>query len=213
MKVLKNFKKLNFGIAVRAVAIATTLTVVLSLCRFNARCENIRESVLRLHILANSDLKSDQELKLKVRDAVLVQSDEMFLSAKNEAEAVKIAKENIAFLTDIADKTIKENGYDYKVQVSVEEVWFDERVYDDFTLPAGNYEALRIIIGEGEGKNWWCVMFPSVCIPTATQDNEISSVLDKDETDMVKQPEKYVVKFKVVELFEKAKSKLQKWFS
>ena len=127
----------------------------------------IRSETLRLHIIANSDSEEDQQLKLKVRDAVLEATGELFAEVSGKTEAVAAAEYSANDIKEIAEKTIAEEGFDYPVQVEVTEMWFETRSYDGFTLPAGDYDAVRIIIGEGEGKNWWCVMYPALCIPGA----------------------------------------------
>ena len=127
----------------------------------------IRSETLRLHIIANSDSEEDQQLKLKVRDAVLETTGELFAEVSGKTEAVAAAEYSANDIKEIAEKTIAEEGFDYPVQVEVTEMWFETRSYEGFTLPAGDYDAVRIIIGEGEGKNWWCVMYPALCIPGA----------------------------------------------
>ena len=127
----------------------------------------IRSETLRLHIIANSDSEEDQQLKLKVRDAVLEATGELFAEVSGKTEAVAAAEYSANDIKEIAEKTIAEEGFDYPVQVEVTEMWFETRSYEGFTLPAGDYDAVRIIIGEGEGKNWWCVMYPALCIPGA----------------------------------------------
>lgn len=132
----------------------------------------VRSETLRLHIIANSDSDFDQELKLKVRDRILEATGELFAEVSGKTEAVAAAEYSSDDIKKIAEAVIKEEGYDYSVQVEVTEMWFETRSYDGFTLPAGDYDAVRIIIGAGEGKNWWCVMYPALCIPGAEQNIE-----------------------------------------
>ena len=132
----------------------------------------VRSETLRLHIIANSDSDFDQELKLKVRDRILEATGELFAEVSGKTEAVAAAEYSSDDIKKIAEAVIKEEGYDYSVQVEVTEMWFETRSYDGFTLPAGDYDAVRIIIGAGEGKNWWCVMYPALCIPGAEQSIE-----------------------------------------
>lgn len=208
-KFLKRYTTKN--ILFRSVAVATVLMMALSLAGFGGGYDRIRDNVLRLHILANSDSAADQNLKLKVRDAVLLKTGDIFLDCSNEQEAVKKAKENIEIITAEAERVVKENGYNYEVNASVCDTWFEERVYEDFTLPAGTYEAVKITLGEGEGHNWWCVMFPSVCLPCANMDSgSLGDVLNEKETDMCENPKRYVAKFKIVELFQRCRSELEK---
>lgn len=203
-------RKLEWSVAVRAFAAGLVFAIVMSLCGFNLNYNSIRENVLRLHILANSDSIEDQALKLKVRDAVLEASPEIFEGVLTEDEAVKAAKEKIELIKLTAEKVILDEGYYYPVTVEIGQTYFDKRVYDDFTLPAGNYEAVRILIGNGQGKNWWCVMFPSVCVPAASKREDVSSVLTNKQNDMIKNPSKYKARFKVVEFFDYLQNKIAK---
>lgn len=203
-------RKLEWSVAVRAFAAGLVFAIVMSLCGFNLNYNSIRENVLRLHILANSDSSEDQALKLKVRDAVLEASPEIFEGALSEAEAANAAREKIDLIKRTAENVILTEGYYYPVTVEIGQTYFDKRVYDDFTLPAGNYEAVRILIGNGQGKNWWCVMFPSVCVPAASKREDVSSVLTNKQNDMVKNPTKYKARFKVVEVFDYLQNKIAK---
>lgn len=210
-KIKKYSTQRNLGL--RSVAIATVLLMVMSLAGFGGGYDRIRENVLRLHILANSDSAEDQNLKLKVRDAILITTEAIFSKCENEEQAALAAKDNLELLTAEAERVVKENGYDYAVSATVCDMWFEDRVYEDFTLPAGNYEAVRITLGKGEGHNWWCVMFPSVCLPSASKESgALNDVLSKKETDMCENPRRYVAKFKVVELFQKCRSELEEIF-
>ncbi len=213
MNISKRLRKyIDLKILFKSVAVATVFLLVLSLVSFGSRYDNIRQNVLRLHILANSDSAEDQSLKLRVRDAVLKETEIIFANCENEQQAVSAAKQNLGKIAAVADETIKENGYNYTVTASVCDMWFEDRVYDNFTLPAGMYEAVRVEIGEANGKNWWCVMFPGICLPTASDSNELSKSLSEKETDMCERPQKYTAKFKVVELFHRCQKGLKSFF-
>ena len=160
----------------------------------------IRSETLRLHIIANSDSEEDQQLKLKVRDAVLEATGELFAEVSGKTEAVAAAEYSANDIKEIAEKTIAEEGFDYPVQVEVTEMWFETRSYEGFTLPAGDYDAVRIIIGEGEGKNWWCVMYPALCIPGAEKPLEKYC----DNADFVSGTE-FEIRFAVIEWIESIK--------
>lgn len=211
-KIRRVFLKLNKAVMLKAVASATVLVMTLTICDFSAKCDGIRENVLRLHILANSDSNEDQELKLKVRDAILEISDEVFSECNSENEAVQSVERSKELIVQTARNIIHQNGYDYSVSVEIANTWFEDRKYDDFTLPSGNYEALRVIIGEGKGHNWWCVMFPAVCIPAAIKQDKISDVLTEEQTEIVQNPQKYTAKFKVIELFHGISKKVRSIF-
>ncbi len=135
-----------------------------------AASSEVRSETLRLHIIANSDTEEDQALKLKVRDAVLEATGELFAEVSGKTEAVAAAEYSSDDIKAIAEEVIAAEGYDYEVRVEVTEMWFETRSYEGFTLPAGDYDAVRIIIGEGEGQNWWCVMYPALCVPGAEAD-------------------------------------------
>lgn len=169
--------------------------------------EKISEEVFRLHILANSNSDEDQQLKLKVRDSVLSESAQLFENAGSLEETISICNANIDRFQKTAEKCIKNNGYDYPVKVYVDKEYFNTREYDTFTLPSGIYNALKIEIGEGAGRNWWCVMFPAICLSSATEDN-LDQYLSDEEMELVNSDSKYEVRFKIVEIYEKLKSKL-----
>ena len=195
-----------------AIAFGLIFSMLLCFVRFDADCEQIRGSVLRLHVLANSDSEDDQALKLKVRDRLLAEADSLFADAATEEEAISAAKDNLPQLQQVAEEVISENGYNYGVKIEIGQAYFNTRVYDTFTLPAGNYQAVRVLIGEAKGKNWWCVMFPPVCVPAAMANSSIGDVLDEDETNIVENPNSYEIRFKSVEVFEKTKDYLSKLF-
>ena len=154
----------------------------------------IYEDTVRLHILANSDSEEDQTVKLKLRDAVLTKYGKtlsLFESAENaEAELSLLLPE----IKDYSDGVLENLGYDGETSVTLTEEWYDTREYEGFTLPCGYYKSLRIIIGEGEGKNWWCVMFPPLCLDVATSESKYTP---NEELLITK---KYNVKFKILEL-------------
>lgn len=190
-----------------SVLIALCLTIALSCFDFSVKCSDIRERVFRLHILANSDSDYDQQLKLKVRDRLLVEGLSLFGESENLNETIEIAEENIDEFCAISTDELIKNGCNYQVKAAVTPCYFNTRTYENTTLPAGIYTALQIEIGKAEGKNWWCVMYPSLCVPASSQ--KIDDVLPEDETEIVENKNKYIMKFKVVEWFEEIKS----WFS
>lgn len=170
--------------------------------------ESISQEVFRLHILANSDSDEDQSLKLKVRDKILTESESLFINCKNLNDVITTSKNNIEYFEKLANECIKENGYNYETKVYVDKEYFNTREYEKITLPSGVYNALKIEIGEAKGHNWWCVMFPAICLP-AVSDDEINSILNEDEIELINSNNKYEIRFKIVEIYEKIKSKLQ----
>ena len=198
------------GLLFYSVLTAFVITVLISILSFEAKSDGIRNNVLRMHVVANSDSEADQELKLKVRDAVLEAGKELFdgsITAKDAEEKLFPEKEK---LKEAAREVIAENGFDYSVDVFIGKTYYTTRTYDNsVTLPAGNYEAVNVIIGEGKGHNWWCVMFPPMCLPAAEADTQIDDVLSKDELKLVKSNPKFEPRFKIVEIYEKIMEKFE----
>lgn len=188
---------------IKSLCIAFVLTVIYSVIPFQAECEQISNEVFRLHILANSDIEEDQSLKLRVRDSLLKYTDRLFSEAENSDEAERIARDNLESLRAVAQREVYANGYDYKVKAEVVNMYFNTRYYERYTMPAGMYDALRITIGSGEGHNWWCVMYPSICISSAVEtDKRVEDTFSQNQQEIVKGNE-FKYKFKVVEIFEK----------
>lgn len=149
------------------------LAMLLSpLAGFGQQCAQVRQEVLRLHILANSDSPEDQALKLRVRDAVLLETGDLFSAAGTLEDARLLAEENLPAIEETARRVLAENGCRLPVRAELTRMYFNTRQYDRSTLPAGEYDALRLTIGEAQGKNWWCVMFPPLCIPAAATAEE-----------------------------------------
>lgn len=197
----------NLKILRTAVLLALIFSLLISSVKFEAGCSELKENILRLHIIANSDSEADQELKLKVRDAILEQGLNGLANAGNIEDALIAANASIDEFQKTAQAVIRENGYEYDVSVSVAKTYFGTREYDDFSLPAGEYDALCVKIGKAEGKNWWCVMYPAVCIPAATAD--LGSAVSDNAENIATNPQKYVIKFKTVEIFEGIKNFLK----
>lgn len=184
------------------------IAVLLSITSFGASCGEIRHNVLRMHVIANSDSEADQTLKLQVRDAVLAEGKELFDGSLTVAQAENILDSDKERLRAAAESVIRENGYDYNVTVEIGKDFFTTRTYDGkVTLPAGEYEAVRVIIGEGKGQNWWCVMFPPLCLPAAEAQADIGDVLSDREERLVESDPKYEARFKIIEIFEKIAEK------
>lgn len=185
------------------VLIACIISIACScVCSFGEECSFIRENTLRLHILANSDSPADQALKLKIRDAVLSHSGELFSGCDTRQKMVSAAQEQLSDIQRIAEQTAMHNGYDLPVTVSVTDMFFETRQYDNVLLPAGTYTAVRIELGEAAGKNWWCVLYPPLCVSAAQtgfteEEAQISdSLLQQEELP------RYRVRLAVVEWWE-----------
>lgn len=190
---------------IKALSAATVICIIFSMIPFSAECSNISDEVFRLHILANSDSKADQELKLIVRDSVLKYTEKLYKNADSLISAEKLTADNLQNIANIAQNEVKRNGYKYKVKAEIRRMYFDTRYYGKVTMPSGFYNALRLTIGKGEGHNWWCVMYPSMCIGASTD----YSALKKDTSDnqyKIMTEGGYEFKFKIVEYFVKISS-------
>lgn len=189
---------------------ALLLGFILSVClgsvtTFAEDCAEVRSNVLRLHIMASSDSREAQALKLQVRDAVLAQAGELFLKPHNLEEAKALTEENLASIKSIAQAELARQGSGDNVEVELLNMYFTTRQYEQFTMPAGMYDAIRITIGEGVGKNWWCVMYPPMCIPTA-DGGEITQV--EQTIYELGASSLYEPRFAIVEAIESLKQKL-----
>lgn len=168
-----------------------------------AEQDALAEKVVRLHVVANSDSEADQTLKLQVRDAILADAASELAGLSRE-EALEQLTQDLPHLGEIAAQTVGEQGYDYPVTVSLKEERFPTKRYDDFALPAGEYMALRVQIGSGEGHNWWCVVFPPLCMGSVEEAAELD---DRDRALITGETEGYVVKFRAMELWEEFKTR------
>ena len=204
-------KKLKIG-RIFVILILLSLFILISAISYvDAVSNNIADSVFRLHVIANSDSKEDQELKLKVRDELLSYMNIISKDSTSKQEAMQIVNEHKEEFIQIAEKVIKENGYNYTVNVQVGKADFPTKYYGDITLPAGTYDALKVQIGEAKGQNWWCVMFPPLCFVDVSTgivpDNskqELKQSLDNEEYDLISKTDNNEIsfKFKIVELFQ-----------
>lgn len=209
------------------VVIGILVIFTVSGSKINAKGEDVQRDIarkiIRFHVLANSDSKEDQALKLKVRDEVLGYIQPKLRDSKSIEESRKIIKENNQEVLYIANKVIKGNGYNYSVRAAIENENFPIKSYGNITLPQGKYEAYRIIIGNGEGRNWWCVMFPPLCFVDITKgevsykqtEEQMKKVLTPDEYKIVnnnltsidsKDDTNIKIRFKILEMLKKAKN-------
>lgn len=186
-----------------AVGLGFIACMVLLCLSAGKEARALSEEVLRFHIVANSDSEGDQALKMKVRDGLAELTDKLFATAENKAEATKIAKENAELLRQSAEQILRKEGCDDPVTLEIKNLYFPTKRYENVTFPAGNYDAIAITLGEGKGQNFWCVMFPALCIKAVGGDNEalLSEVLGEQEMKMVTRP--YTLKFKTAEWLAK----------
>lgn len=154
----------RFTVFLLTFSILTALSLPLSALMPSREDAELYSNVIRLHVLANSDTEEDQALKLKVRDGVLKEASELLYGITNRAEAEKLLRENLTELEGSALSVLACEGSDYSVSVTLTEESYPTRKYGNFALPAGKYTSLRVLIGEAEGQNWWCMLFPSLCV-------------------------------------------------
>lgn len=199
-----------------SVVLGFVLTVVMTLALpsaaqtvdFFAVSATLPDQVLRLHILANSDSEADQTLKLQVRDAVLEQCGELFSPAQDRSEAEAAARDALDLLSQTAQEEVWRRGYDYPVTVSLVEMYFPTRQYQSFTLPAGRYKAVRITIGSGQGHNWWCMLFPQLCLPAAMEETPSLSDFSPRQLALISRQPQYEPRFALVEWYQGARERL-----
>lgn len=185
-----------------SIAVGIVTAVIFSICSFAKTSEEIRSDVLRLHVIANSDSSVDQNLKLRLRDYILEEGEDIFDGSVNVENAVEKIEPKLSELEKSAETFVKNAGFDYDVKITLSNEYFTTRTYESVTLPAGKYLALRVVIGSGEGHNWWCVMFPPMCVPAADKKDEIENVFTDKEIKLVESKPKYEPRFKVVEIYE-----------
>ena len=191
-----------------------TLTINGEVKNINSLSENYKDKLIRFHVIANSDSDEDQELKLKVRDAVIEYLQPKLSKSKNISQSEEIIKNEYDQIEKISENIIKENVYTYDIKVGIEYSNFPTKQYSSVVLPAGEYKALKIVIGEGTGKNWWCVMFPPLCfideengvIDKAT-DEKLKEVLTEEEYNLIahktkEEVSRVEVKFKIAEIID-----------
>lgn len=217
MKISKNiFKIIRFS-KLKTILILTLLvllyTSVCAISYVSAISSDISNSVFRLHVIANSDSKEDQDLKYKVRDNLIKYMNDICTNCNSKEESIKIAKAHKKEFEKIAKNTIIENGYSYNVKIEIGNFKFPTKHYGDISFPAGYYDALKVEIGEAKGKNWWCVMFPSLCfvdvssgvVPEESKE-QLKDVLSDEEYMIIsenynKNNPDVQIKFKLLEIF------------
>ena len=198
---LKRYDRKLFAALVLGVVLSAGFAYIYN---FNRSCDKVRGEVVRLHIPANSDSAVDQRVKILVRDAVIKGTEDIFKNADSREEALLLAKENIEYIENIAKRELLKNGFYYGARVKILNMYFPTKKYENRILPAGRYDAIRIELGSGKGKNWWCVMYPQLCIGTAVKEEK------KEVADIDSLNEKPACKlsFAAVELWEKLKRSL-----
>lgn len=195
------------------VALALGLVIaIITGARADARQADLSSKMMRLHVIANSDTDTDQALKLRVRDRVIKTSQKLLTGVSSIDNARDIIKQNLKIIETVAQDEIHRNGFNYSVRAELTNMYFPTRDYESFSLPAGEYEAFRVIIGSGKGHNWWCVMFPPLCITAAeaevTKAAETAG-LSKEEIKLIESGKTvYRYEFKTMEWLGKVKNLL-----
>ena len=208
---MKFYKNSTFKKIIVLLFLLTLFTFVSALSYVRAVSQDIADSVFRLHVIANSDSKQDQDLKLKVRDELLKYMNNLAENCSSKEEVIQLAKENQDKFKQIAEQTITENGFSYSVSVEIGDSDFPTKTYGDISLPAGTYDALKVKIGEAKGQNCWCVMFPplsfvdvsSGIVPDESKE-ELKENLNDEEYAVISETDdnKINFKFKLIEFFQ-----------
>jgi stage II sporulation protein R len=205
-------------VSVSAVILAVISVTALSIYSGNIG-SHLSDSLIRLHVVANSDSPEDQSLKRDVRDAVLAYMRKQLADSKDITHTKAVISEDLEKITAIAEDVVAGHGKNYKVKTSLGNYPFPTKSYGDISLPAGSYQALRLVIGNGEGANWWCVLFPPLCFVDVTHGTvpdsvkeDLKEVLTQEEYNILTSADEesdipIKVKFKIVELFQDSKVK------
>ncbi|MBD9248706.1 MAG: stage II sporulation protein R [Clostridiales bacterium] len=169
----------------------------------------LASQVIRLHVLANSDSEEDQALKLEVRDRVLETTSALLAGETEPQAAAVLLDQHLEDIAQTAAQEISAQGHDDRVEVRLEQTWFPTRQYQGISLPAGNYLALRVLIGAAEGHNWWCVVFPNLCLPAVSERALEASTLTPGQISLLQEEEtSYVFRFKTLEFWQSLKHRL-----
>ena len=209
-KFLNNIKNSKIGISITLILLLFLYTTISAISYVEAVSTDISDSVFRLHVIANSDSDEDQALKYKVRDNLLKYMNNICSNCSSKQEAINLVTEHKEEFKQVALDTIKEEGYSYNVKINIGNFEFPTKQYGDISLPAGYYDALRVEIGEAKGRNWWCVMFPSLCfidvssgiVPEESKE-ELQNVLSDEEYSIISDNSDNGIKlkFKLIEFF------------
>lgn len=178
---------------------------------------DLKDNLVRLHVVADSDDEEAQTLKLKVRDSVAAYTETLLADVDSAEESLTILKNNIENIESVAMKTIAEEGHNEPVEASVGEFDFPIKSYGDITLPTGNYNALKVVIGSGSGQNWWCVLFPPLCFVDTTAASVSEEGMDRLEENLSQESfdvingsgDNLVIRFKIVDFFENVAQKIK----
>lgn len=202
-KFLNKIKNSKIGITIILSLLLFLYTIICAISYVSAVSTDISDSVFRLHVIANSNSDEDQNLKYKVRDNLLNYMNNICKDCTSKEEAINIVSEHQEEFKQVALETIKNEGYSYDVKIEIGNFEFPTKQYGDISLPAGFYDALKVEIGKAEGRNWWCVMFPSLCfvdissgiVPEESKE-DLQNVLSDEEYAIISNNSNYGIKFK-----------------
>lgn len=207
---MKRFDKLHLSeIALLLAMAAALIWGVWALQEQDA----LEQKMIRLHVIANSDSAQDQQLKLQVRDKVLTEATAILERSADIADARTLLENSLPALEETARQEITAQGYDYAVSARLEETEFPTKEYDGFSLPSGQYLALRVLIGDAAGQNWWCVVYPPLCTTAVTQLEEtaVATGLGEEDVSLITEENSgYVLKFRSLEIWESLRQWLKK---
>ncbi len=191
-----------------AAIVAFIICVFLSAYNLDRECDGIRQNILRLHVIAASDTEYDQSVKLQLRDVLLLKGSEFFSESTTKQEAEEKILTSVDALTKEANTYLESIGYPHRATVSLGKSRFPTKQYEGYTLPAGVYDALKVTIGGGEGQNWWCVMFPALCLPAAKKNIDcFDGILTEREKKFIT-GEKFEIRFWIVEKWQELEESL-----
>lgn len=201
------WRKAGKGAAL-AAALAAVCIVGSAKYRQQELVEHLSDKIIRFHVVANSDSEEDQQLKLLVRDAVGAMMQFRLAGVKDKEESRRVILESVGQIQETARETLRQQGCDYPVTAALCQVEFPEKTYGSYRFPAGEYEALKLCIGEGKGQNWWCVMYPNMCffnsmykVVDTEAEKSLKQVLTEEEYKAVMEEGNYQVKFKWLSFF------------
>lgn len=213
-KHIKNIRNSKIGIILILSILLFLYTTIYAISYAQVISSDISNSVFRLHVIANSDSEQDQSLKYKVRDNLIKYMNTICKDCSTKQEAINLVTLHQEEFKQVALKTIKNEGYSYNVNIEIGNFEFPTKQYGDISLPAGFYDALKVEIGEAKGKNWWCVMFPSLCfvdisngiVPEESKE-DLQNVLTDEEYSIISDKSNYGMKFKfkLLEFFANSK--------
>lgn len=199
-------KQRTSSLLLRAMLCGFILTVLWGSFTTSATGETLSDRLIRLHVVANSDQAEDQRVKLLVRDAVLQTAEELCAGAETADEASTRLCVHLGAIEEAANEVLRQNGVDQPAKVELTNAYFPTRRYESFSLPAGTYRTLRITLGAGEGHNWWCVVFPALCLPAAQEG--AMDTLPPSAREVISQPQRYRIGFKLTEWYESLRNAL-----